>query len=155
MTLRPLLLFAMLFAWGCSPKTSSPASTSQGDIVDTAPTGEMIWASYDEVTELTVGQSLGVRKTPTAFTFSKVISDSRCPKGADCIRAGEAVLLINLPEGGSLRVDVPASGRVPGRFSVPGGNVTVMKLSPYPSDQGKINPDNYVLTVKIGKASVD
>ncbi len=122
---------------------------------DAAPTGDMNWVAYDEVTELTVGQSLGIRKTPTAFTFSRVLTDSRCPTGVDCFRAGEAVLLITLPEGGSLRVDVPANGRAPGRFSVPGGNVTIMKLSPYPTDQGEINPDNYVLTVKVGKASVD
>lgn len=122
---------------------------------DAAPTGNVNWTTYDQAIDLAVGESFGIRKTEVEFTFSKVVTDSRCPTGLDCFRAGEAVLLITLPGGGSQRVSVPAKGRVPGRFSVPGANVTILKLSPYPVKQENTSPANYVLTVKAVKASVD
>ena len=31
-----------------------------------------------------------------AIVFKKVISDSRCPEGVACIRAGEAKILVNI-----------------------------------------------------------
>ena len=153
MSIRLLCLLGTFLLFGCTPKTTAPVTT--GKMEDAAPTGNMNWSTYDQVTDLTIGETFGIRKTEVEFTFSKVITDSRCPTGLDCFRAGEAVLLITLPGGGSQRVSVPAKGRVPGRFSVPGANVTVMKLSPYPVKQEEINPENYVLSVKAVKASVD
>lgn len=153
MSIRILCLLGTLFLFGCAPKTGAPAPS--GKMGDAAPTGNMNWTSYDQATDLAVGETFGIRKTEVAFTFSKVVTDSRCPEGLDCFRAGEAVLLITLPGGGSQRVSVPAKGRAPARFSVPGANVTVLKLSPYPVKQQEINPQNYVLSVKAVKASVD
>lgn len=155
MPFRLLVLLLSLFVVGCTPKTVVPNVASVDKMGEAAPAGNVKRITYDEVVDLVVGESVEIAKTETAFTFTQVLSDSRCPTGVNCVQAGEAVLLISLPGGGSLRVNIPAAGRVPARFSVPGGNVNVLKLSPYPKGQEKINPENYVMTFKIGKASVD
>ena len=153
MSVRFMCLMGALLLFGCTPKTTAPVMSDK--MGDAAPTGNMHWGAFDEATDLKVGETFGIRKTDVEFTFSKVVTDSRCPTGLDCFRAGEAVLLITLSGGGTQRVSVPAKGRVPARFSVPGASVTVLKLNPYPVKQEKIAPQNYILSVKVGKASVD
>ena len=151
MPVRLLCLISTFLLWGCTPKAVSPVVTTKEEV----PKGGINWTIYDQATDLRVGERLGIRKSEVEFTFTKVVTDSRCPTGLDCFRAGEAVLLITLSGGGTQQVSVPAKGRVPARFSVPGANVTVLKLSPYPVKQEKIAPQNYILSVKVSRASVD
>lgn len=113
----------------------------------------MRWTAYDEATTLRPGERLGIPKSEVAFSFAQVLSDSRCPEGLDCFRAGEAVILIQLPNGGTQRVDVPAKGRAPIRFNVPGGEVRVNQLAPYPAGQQKIPGADYRLTVTVTRAA--
>ncbi|MEM6769050.1 MAG: hypothetical protein AAF597_00580, partial [Bacteroidota bacterium] len=106
--LVPLLL--VLLTIGCTPKaTPSSANDKMDENVN--------WSAFEEPADLKLGQSFGVKKSDVAFTFTKVVTDSRCPEGLDCFRAGEAVLLITLPGGGTEQVSVPAKGRAPVRFS--------------------------------------
>lgn len=107
--------------------------------------------AYDEQVELAVGQSLQVSKTESAFTFTKVVTDSRCPTGLDCFQAGEAVLLITLPNGSAQTVRIPADGRRKTTFGIPNGLVTVTAFNPYPVAQKKAVPADYRLVVKVSK----
>lgn len=147
MPVRFMCLMGALLLFGCSPQATAPSPS--GKMGDAAPTGNVNWSAFDQVTDLAVGENFGVRKTEVAFTFTKVVTDSRCPVDLDCFRAGEAVLLITLPGGGTQQVSVPATGRAPARFSVPGAEVKVQELSPYPQSKEKIKPDKYVLSVVV------
>ena len=144
-------LLVALVALGCVPK---PADVSTGaEERSSASIGDVRTVAYDERTELRPGETLEVKKTNSAFTFVRVVSDSRCPKGLDCIRAGEAKFLVTLPGGGSQTVEVPADGRQPVRFGIPDGTVTVHSLNPYPVARQQTEPGAYRLVVTVAKAA--
>ncbi|MEO0734831.1 MAG: hypothetical protein AAFZ52_18485, partial [Bacteroidota bacterium] len=78
--------------------------------------------TYDQQEELAPGQYLSLGKAGPVFTFVEVISDSRCPRGVDCIRAGEAV--VRLEVAGNVReyvIPAKAENKELVRFAAPGG----------------------------------
>lgn len=150
MIVRLLSFICLLAVLGCTPKMAD----QDGTTVDTADTaGPSLKVAYEEQADLSPGQSLQVNKAAAAFTFSRVVTDSRCPTGLDCIQAGEAVVLVTLPDGSGTTVRIPANSRTPITFSVPDGSVTVSSLKPYPAARQKINPADYRLSVKVTKAA--
>ncbi len=114
----------------------------------------MATTTYGEQMEVLIGSGLIVAKTPSAFTFMEVVSDSRCPKGMDCIRAGEAIVRVVLADGSEQNVEINADAKQPAYFAVPEGSVQVMGLEPYPQARVKIDPAGYRLKVRVTKAAV-
>lgn len=114
----------------------------------------MMSTIYGEQSEVMIGSGLTVTKTASAFRFVEVISDSRCPKGVDCIRAGEAIVRVALADGSERTVEINADSKKRAHFTVPDGSVEVLGLEPYPEARVKIDPAGYRLKVKVVKASV-
>jgi len=114
----------------------------------------MVSTTYGEQAEVIMGSGLTVTKTPSAFTFMEVVSDSRCPKGVDCIRAGEAIVRVALADGSEQTVEINADSKQRASFTVPDGSVQIMSLEPYPEARVKIDPASYRLKVRIVKAAV-
>lgn len=84
--------------------------------------------------------------------FDRVVSDSRCPKGAQCVWAGEAVirLTVTLPDTSNKSIDVKASptdeGTAVGSFSV-----SVNDLQPLPTLSGAVREGDYRVTLTVTK----
>lgn len=108
--------------------------------------------AYGEQTELAIGESLRVTKSNAAFTFTKIVNDSRCPTNMNCVQAGEAVLLMTLPDGATRTVKIPADSRRKTTFGINEGNVTVIAFNPYPDAMEKTPTEAYRLVVKVDKA---
>ena len=90
-----------------------------------------------------------------AFTFLEVLEDSRCPKGVNCIRAGEARVRIRLADGQEATLTIPAGSekQLP-TFTSAAGRVRVLGLEPYPSaDQKRPGDGRYELVVRLEPAA--
>ena len=90
-----------------------------------------------------------VRGEELRVGFDRVLSDSRCPQGAQCIVKGEAVIRVWLskpPQGRAeheLRTDPPADAEsVYGEY-----RIRLVIPDPYPQADRTINPSDYVATL--------
>lgn len=108
-----------------------------------------------------LGQSVYVSKT-TKIIFRELVSDSRCPKGVQCITAGEAVVRLQLVDDVTdfskayiSTIKFGAEG-VSEQNEMPYLNllITAMSLSPYPEAGKEINPSNYEVTLKVEQRSI-
>jgi hypothetical protein len=85
--------------------------------------------------------------------FESVLSDSRCPRGVRCIRAGEAKVQVWVKEGsdpgrshvvaGPAAVFVPVSGSY---------SVRMKSLDPYP-EPGRAKTPEHILTLLVLRTS--
>jgi hypothetical protein len=95
---------------------------------------------------VTAGGRVKFKNEPLEIGFTRVVMDSRCPKGAECITAGVAVVTLWVSNGGArsaqeVRTDPPAAARiVQGPYTI-----TLEKLAPYPELGRQIAP-RYVAT---------
>ncbi|THH37854.1 hypothetical protein [Neolewinella litorea] len=104
-------------------------------------------ASPDEEIQLQVGDRL--RADPRAddfFTFVKVLEDSRCPRGVQCIQAGRAVVAVQVMRDGTLTEEtVTIDGNA---LATDQGPLQLVHLEPYP-DASVPDPGPYRLTVRL------
>ena len=86
----------------------------------------------------------------------EVLSDSRCPKNVQCIRAGEAIVLVNIYKEGKVErqeklVIYPAS--IPDKtlqaLSSKLTQTTAISLLPYPNGITKTELSNYCLELTV------
>lgn len=149
MQLRFFLFLSVLSLFACTPKMADAENT----VTDTNDAvGPAKSVAYGERAELAVGEGLRVPRSKAAFTFTKVVTDSRCPTNMNCVQAGEAVLLMTLPDGSTRTVKVPAKSRQPVTFGISEGNVTVIAFNPYPDAMEKTPMAAYRLVVKVDEA---
>ncbi|HET7229049.1 MAG TPA: hypothetical protein VFJ16_03570 [Longimicrobium sp.] len=73
-----------------------------------------------------------IQGEPLTVRFASVVSDSRCPAGVQCVRAGEARLEISIQQAGlEPAVDTLATAPpLPGQASVGAYEVTLVGLAP-------------------------
>lgn len=91
--------------------------------------------------------------------FVELISDSRCPKNVQCIRAGEAEVLVAVYKNGKFshekKLVFHASGVVNQEqlqlFNSEYLNIQGLALHPYPFGVGKIIDENYYLDLQINQ----
>lgn len=103
---------------------------------------------------LPAGQSVTVSGENIALKFLAVTADSRCPKGAQCIWAGEAKCDVQVTYCGEVStVNLTESGGTDG-FSKTSfrGYVFSFRVQPYPELGTQISPADYELVMKIEKA---
>ena len=102
-----------------------------------------------------LGQPFEVRAGTTAelpdgirLRFDSVLSDSRCPIDAICVRAGEAVVAITLSKAGTVTAEFDVQTDPPDRRSAnySGHSVTLTALQPFPRSDRQVQPSDYVAT---------
>jgi hypothetical protein len=112
--------------------------------VETAP-------GQDQSARLRVAETLRVSGANATLTFVSVQRDSRCPKGARCIRAGEAVVVLSVREGNgdatTLTFEVPPGGGASQSFH--GYRIQIVGLDPQTETDVEIAPSDYVATIAI------
>ena len=105
----------------------------------------------EQTARLRVGDMVQIDGSSATLTFKAVTRDSRCPKGVRCIRAGEAVVVLEL-RGGSgetstLTFDVPPGGGA--SQSLRGYRIEIVSLDPQAEADVEIAPGDYTATVAI------
>lgn len=91
-----------------------------------------------------------------SIKFTRVISDSRCPKDVSCVWAGEAIVSVEVYEDGKCieekEITVAASN-IPLDFPTGNMNYNISDLSlyPHPSINKKNSPGDYRLQMRISE----
>jgi hypothetical protein len=91
-----------------------------------------------------------IESTDATIRFHRVLSDSRCPADVNCVRAGEAIVLITVK---SLRgvqdYELRSDARQPTQHD--GLTITLVHVSPYPVSTQTIRPDAYRATFRVAR----
>ena len=94
-------------------ETTTTTSTTTTTIGRTATLGQTVL--------MRVGESVSIPSAGLSLTFSKVVSDSRCPSRAQCIVEGEASIAVAVAKDGmspaNLTIGAPGTARY-GRYTV-------------------------------------
>ncbi len=107
------------------------------------------------VANLNYGTTLAIDEIDIEFV--KVIEDSRCPKNVNCVRAGKAVVLVNVYVHGNFieekRLEFYPSGfnnqSATTLFKTDGLRISGLNLSPYPIATTKTLKEDYYLELAI------
>jgi hypothetical protein len=99
--------------------------------------------------DLRYGASVVVPGDTMHVRFSDVVSDSRCPSGAQCVWAGEATILLTAAGGQLLSLTLDADAEK-AMATVMSTRITLVALKPYPSVNAPIAKGNYVATLRFG-----
>lgn len=107
--------------------------------------GEAFTLAVGEVNR-PAGEELTVR-------FEEVAGDSRCPRGVDCIWAGDAevVLAVTVGDGESASLTLHTHGgeRYPREGEALGRRLRLLALEPYPVEGMRIAPESYRATLLV------
>ena len=88
----------------------------------------------------------GVAATPL-----RIVEDSRCPIGVQCVQAGTLRVAVRIEEGGTARADVMTLEQ-PVRLAG-GGFLTLAAVCPYPGQPGAIRAESYRFHFALGAAA--
>lgn len=102
---------------------------------------------------LAPGQTAACKSCNLAFTFTGVGEDSRCPRYTNCVWEGQAVIRLQLNGAAEEAVDIKlrATNNDGANIARGGHRLSVQTLDPYPESGKKIAPEDYRLTVLLGK----
>ncbi len=88
----------------------------------------------------------------TTIRLVEVLEDSRCPKGVDCIWAGNAKVLVEITSESGKKTTkeiILNDGRVAPIYSEEGLVISIKGLAPYPTSLSKIKASDYYLRVEV------
>lgn len=104
---------------------------------------------------LRVGEQALSRDKRLVIGFEAVLSDSRCPKGEQCIVAGDATVRIWSQNGSGPREtrDLRAAVGVGQSAPVQGQELRLLRLDPVPVTGRVIDQGAYFVTLQWGRAS--
>jgi hypothetical protein len=105
-------------------------------------------AGLGEAFSLRVGASQQVDGDRLRVGFEAVVADSRCPRGARCVAAGEARVRIWLADGRgreTRELETPAAPTASFRSYT----VELLQLEPYPTLDREIAPGDYSVTLVV------
>jgi len=107
--------------------------------------------------QLRLGEHATLTGSRLRLLFDRVVQDSRCPRGEQCIVAGTAT--VRFLVGGPGEEQRTLELRLPDRASAPlppaGPALLLLRLDPYPVSGRSTPPDRYMATVVIGAAGTD
>lgn len=88
----------------------------------------------------------------TSLRLVQVLQDSRCPKGVECIWAGNAKVEVEITndKGDKITKQVTLSGKqLPAIYTEDGLEIFIRGLAPYPTAASKIKSSDYYLRLEI------
>ena len=137
-----VLVALLVFSVGCT--SSVTTTTTPGTIINQVALGQEF--------ALSIGQSAAVAGESLSIKFIQVISDSRCPKGAVCIWAGEASCLIEITSSETKysKVLTQPGPSSPAKTNFADYDIT-FDLQPYPEVGKEIDKKDYLLQLVISE----
>ncbi len=111
---------------------------------------DVVEATLGQSFELKAGQTASIRSEKITLTFVAVPEDSRCPKGEQCIVAGNARVLVEVAAGSNApeRIELDL-GRGEAEAVVGGIAVTLLGLEPYPVSGRTIRLEDYLASLSL------
>jgi hypothetical protein len=143
--MRYLFIFAcftLVMASACNKKVAGTTAT------DTPVTGPVKTIAFGDTETMKIGETCKLEKSNASFTFLEVVSDNRCPRGVNCVQAGEAVVLVKVDGGSPQRVTINTNPKSLTRLTIEGGTVEILELNPYPEARIRIDPAQRTLRIR-------
>jgi hypothetical protein len=108
----------------------------------------------DNSVVISAGDCAGDAKTSTYLCFESVLSDSRCPAGAECIWAGDAEARFRFTVAGqsSITFSLHTLSSFQTDTTASGYKFTLKSLTPYPSTSHFPDKNEYKAEVVVEKA---
>jgi len=104
--------------------------------------------------DLPCQQTVSVAETPLQITFTKLISDSRCPAGMTCVWAGEVVVELKVTSGTeSVSIELGTHRTRQREVTALGYRIMLEDLSPHRSMQDRVEQSQYSVSLKVTPAS--
>ena len=116
--------------------------------------GQRVTAMLDKPFKLAAGRSATIEGEQLQVGFDRVVSDSRCPKDAQCITAGEAIVrvwLLKAPgarENRELRTTPTETSAAYSTY-----RINLVALDPVPATSRAIRPSEYVATLTVSRSA--
>lgn len=117
-----------------------------------------ITAVLDQSVDVHVGQAVHFAKSDLDLFFRRVVSDSRCPRGVECISAGEVTITFEArivkgyPEPIEARLaGAEASSDTTKATLYDGYRIWLVGLEPYPVAGTTTDTTSYVATIVVSK----
>ncbi|HEX9918958.1 MAG TPA: hypothetical protein VGA87_07320 [Pyrinomonadaceae bacterium] len=107
---------------------------------------------------LSVGQEASTADGKLKIKFVSVAEDSRCPKGVNCIWAGNARVVLQVGRTGGTPVKLELNTN-PREATDGAGNgygqylIKLVEVAPYPVAEQPIRPQSYAVTLVVSKKS--
>ena len=110
-------------------------------------------APLDARFTLAPGERATISGTALVVTFDRVLEDSRCPTGANCIQAGDGVIGITVTQrGGTSGSYQLHTAPVGPRSAIHGGvTITLEDLTPVPASSRATPPQDYRATLRASR----
>ena len=97
---------------------------------------------------LKVGQSVVLAGEGLELAFESVVSDSRCPRGVQCIRAGDATIRLAAEKAPNARAPIQLGTTASTADATYGQySIRLLSLNPYPDASRRTQPDEYEATL--------
>ena len=141
-----LLLFPLLLVLSCNKNTTDAAAAS----AEAPLPANMKIITFGEREALSPGSGLKVAKHSATLLFKEVVSDSRCPRGVNCIRQGEAKVLV-LVDGREQTILIEANPKKVAAVNFAGGAFRITDLTPYPDANLRPKAEDRRLVVEVIK----
>jgi hypothetical protein len=108
----------------------------------------------DESFALHAGESATVESEKLEICFDRVVSDSRCPKGAQCLVEGDATVRITVKKA-SVRTsyELHTSERAAQEAGHDGLTIRLVRLDPQPVEGKAIEGRDYAATLLVTRGS--
>jgi hypothetical protein len=119
--------------------------------INTFRTGPVPGTDANQQVEIPLGQTRLFDEERLAISFVRVMEDSRCPQGAQCIQAGNAIVGLILHERGEATRPVTLNTHAdPRTVSHEGYVVTVVDVLPWPTAGGaQLEREDFVIRLHL------
>ena len=97
--------------------------------------------------ELKAGQTKNIPGSRAKIKFLSVVEDSRCPKGTQCIWAGNAKIKLRVSDRRKVKVFNLNTARGVQSYSFEGYQIRLVKVSPTPVVNEHIRRNEYIVTL--------
>jgi hypothetical protein len=99
-----------------------------------------------------MGSTSNLAEEKIKIKLVEVLEDSRCPKGARCIWAGNAKVKLELTKNETRTVELNTA-LDPKTISYSGYDIKILSLTPYPDTSKNTNKSEYEVTLELLKTS--
>ncbi len=113
---------------------------------------DIISADVDEEFFIGPGQQAEIQESDMTITFNRVIEDSRCPIGVECVWAGNGKVEITVHfSGGKSRAQEINTNLEPKEIKAGKYRIHLLDLQPYPVNNQELQPENYRIKLIVAK----
>ena len=107
---------------------------------------------FEQEFKLKIGESAKTPHEGLQIEFDSVPEDSRCPKGVNCVWAGNAKILLKVKKDADKPANVELNTNInPKTSRYLGYELSLKELKPYPESNATIKSSDYEVTLTVHK----